>query len=178
MHPELQWAERQMTHTRNATLAATLAIVLCSPQKAAPQEAPVGNAFQARIDATIYQTTFALLEMPFPNAPRSDGGPWVPLGPFSSWSEKDRSLVPSEVISSCEKLWVTQRSISPSTKLLPEAEDQTDENGIGTDICVATHMPSDWPRTREYNIQARDIFKRAKKLGSLLTLPPGFPDIP
>ena len=109
-----------------------------------------------------------------PPTPSKPGAPYLPGGPFSSWSSQDQLSVPKQVAQACEALWVMYHD-DESVKFLPEAQPEADEEALGLYVCLAGHMPDDWPDRTKVTQPLHDIFQRAHALGSGLTLPRALP---
>jgi hypothetical protein len=105
-----------------------------------------------------------------PNTPAAEGAPYLPSGPFHNWSSQDKAVVPGQITQVCQALWAMQHD-NPATRILPNKQPSSDEEALGVYLCLAGHMPSDWPDREKVIISLRGIFQRAKELGSDLISP-------
>ena len=94
----------------------------------------------------------------------------VPVGPFKSWSEKQREAVPALVQNTCSYLW-TMAHDAPSSRFLPAELTDEDEWTLGIAVCLAGHMPADWPERNVRLQAARSTLQRAAAAGSALRMP-------
>lgn len=121
------------------------------------------GAGQSQNDGTADQKILDLLaSFPVPN---------MPTGPFSSWSAEQRELVLTQLRQRCLIMW-TMAHDAPGTHVLPQSASKTDEVELGSEICIAGHMPGDWPGRASTISAAKSILARANALGSPLRLPP------
>lgn len=105
-----------------------------------------------------------------PSAPRDPRAPYLPVGQFSVWSAKDQRSVPKLVHSFCLVMWGMAHD-APGSHFLPVSARPQDEYEIGVDVCVAGHMPRDWPGRAAFADAAVAIVKRVNDLGMKLDLP-------
>jgi len=130
------------------------------------------KADDANIDSPNGQAILDFLaKFPVPEKAENPGAAYAPPGPFSSWSLEDQKSVPGKLAFACEMVWVMSHD-APGTHFLPLKQDREDEEKLGSYVCLAGHMPPDWPLRTEILSSTKAILARAKALGSSLNLPP------
>ena len=151
---------------------AVLAAILCSSSPVFAQVQQLGPAPSSATSPLITQKAINYIAaVPFPTSAASAGAPYIPKGQFSSWSAEDRKATPMLLTRACQVMWILFHD-DPATWFLPPAQAEKDEEELGTDLCVAGHMPDDWPGRNKALGRAKAILSRAKSLGSALELPP------
>ena len=98
------------------------------------------------------------------------GASTIPTGPISSWTADQQRVFPTELAQVCAAFWTFAHD-TPGTKVLPASLSDVDEGELGLDVCLAGHMPADWPGRAARLQSATAILARAEKAGSSLHLP-------
>ena len=139
------------------------AIVGASNTQAQPQSG--GNG------PIVSQTTLDfMVGFPLPATPAKPGLPYLPVGPFASCMDDQKHTVPSRISGICSFLWIMSHD-DPATRFLPSSLPEADEEELGIDLCLAGHMPADWPDWQAKLQGANAILERAAQAGSPFKLP-------
>ncbi len=89
---------------------------------------------------------------------------------YAAWTDAQRSTVPSQMQGRCRALW-TMMNDSGRVKLLPAEQPAADTPRLVMDLCLAAHMPLDWPGRTQDVADAESILQRSTALGQPLKLP-------
>lgn len=148
--------------TRSRSLACrSLVSALCLCSAAASAADPAAG--QQMLD---FMATF-----PLPDTTSASGGSLpIPAGAYSSWSDEERRSVPIRLAGRCTVIWVMAHD-APGTRFLPASAPESDEEELGRDLCLAGHLPADWPGRALAIAAARRILDRSNELGSSLKMP-------
>lgn len=92
----------------------------------------------------------------------------VPAGPFKSWPKKEQETLPRLVQNTCTYIWTMMHD---SGRLFPKEISEQDEWSLGLDLCVAGHMPADWPERDVRLKAARAALQRITTAGSAVRMP-------
>ncbi|MBS0482131.1 MAG: hypothetical protein JSR96_08230 [Proteobacteria bacterium] len=129
--------------------------------------APAALARTAENDAQAFLDY--LTTMPIPSSPADGSSAYLPSGPFSTWTPAQQKEVPERIGNTCMVMW-TMAHDAPQTRFLPKGLDE-DEGSIGFNLCLAGHMPADWPQHDALVDQIKASFARAQAAGSTLKMP-------
>jgi len=145
-------------------LAASFVMSSCSvrAQSANPPATPIAASGQQVLDL------FAA--MPIPSTPASPGAPYLPKGPFKSWTNEEQAAIPGQIQQTCKLVWIMAHD-TPGTRFLPAKSPDDDELVLGADVCVAGHMPRDWPERASIVAASNAILERSRPFGGHLVLP-------
>jgi hypothetical protein len=126
---------------------------------------------QGRTTPIVSQKTLDLLaSFPIAPTPPQPGAPYLPAGPYASWSDADKASIPGNIAKTCLTMWVFAHD-DPNARFLPSEVPDSDEGEIGVDLCLLGHMPADWPDRTARLRAANAIFERAASKGSTLKMP-------
>ena len=139
-------------------------VLIGAPALAQPAAAP------ARPAVVSQKTLDLLASFPLPDRPAQPGAPYVPHGTFASWTPLDRQMVAPMLARACFTLWAMAHD-NPAVRFLPAAQPDQDEQALGADLCLAGHMPPDWPERASTIAAARQILDQAHALGAPYQLP-------
>jgi hypothetical protein len=108
--------------------------------------------------------------MSFDNTFKQLGASAPPPGPFSSWTSDQRRSFPANLQKLCATFWAFVHD-APGSRVLPASLSDSDEAGLGVDVCMVGHMPADWPERSAKLQSVTAILKQADHAGAALHLP-------
>ena len=111
-----------------------------------------------------------IASLPLPSTSPEPGALYLPEGSFRSWTQDQQRAVPGRISQFCLLSWIVVRQ-GVGKRLLPPEFADSEALDLGFDLCVAGHMPSDWPTRGVYLQGAKAILADVNKAGSPLHLP-------
>jgi hypothetical protein len=146
-----------------------MAVLAVGPATASPQSV-VGEPAPVTGQSTLDLIAGVPLEQIF----KQIGAPSPPAGPFSTWTADQRRSFPANLRKLCAGFWtfIDGADGAPGPRLLPASLPDADEPELVMDICLAGHMPADWPERGAKLQSAASILKQANQAGASLRRTP------
>lgn len=159
-----------MTRSLSCALAIACGMVSGSAVQAQVSAPDQGSQTAPAPPPSAQQVLDFIASFPLPAAPVTAEGPYMPPGRFSAWSATDQQNAPDRLALACVRIWTLAHG-QVGAPFLPARQNRRDEGNLGVDVCVAGHMPSDWPGRGRVVADAKGILDRARAAGGELRLP-------